>query len=1204
MHVGRVYPSGFVRKRQAPHQTLKVNLKTNFLFMMKSLLNLKKCFAAAVALVFAGSVMAQSITVTGTVKDTSGEALMGVTVIVDGTTTGTATGIDGTYSIRVPNSSAVLRYSYMGYAEQTITVGSQTKIDVVLAEDATAMEDVIVIGYGTIKKSDLTGAVSHVGASDIKERPVSDALQAMQGKVPGVDITSSMRPGELGTVRIRGTRSKNASNDPLYVVDGMPLSAGSMTDLNPNDIESIDILKDASATAIYGSRGANGVILITTKKGETGRVSVNYDGSLALGWSKSVADWATSGELAQRSKYSAYAASQFIGKGARFEQYTKGQYNSPRYHADGNYGYSAPDPYYDYEGWLAYPWMHPVVASAYKYEALTDADGNYYIDMASPVLVPGTDYLGAEVSGGVPVWTPENMYDHDWTKDVTRMGVTMNHQISISGGTEKARIYASAAVLSDEPMQIDQDYRRFTFNMNGEVKANWFTMGMSNNVTYAIRNYGTFDANNVSQDYTNNKDIYGTALSIGRTIPAYYLDYIVEDGYVVGVEESDRLLDLDYKELGEGAPGMNNLLVNKDEGINEYRTWSAMNSTYIEINILPWLKWRTNFGGQYRHNRTGSFMTSNYKNPLGTRVTYYEPSTAYYRKNTSMSWTLENLLYINKTWGKHDFGATLLQSAEESESESIYTRAYNIVFDSAKWYDLASNANGVVSDYGSTYTKTRLASYMARLNYTFDDKYLITLTGRWDGASVLAEGNKWDFFPSVSVAWRIDQENFMKSQDLFSQLKLRFGYGETGNSSVSAYSTTGSLAQVNTVFGSGVQSAVKSEIMPNALLGWEKTGQYNIGLDFGFLNNRISGSIEAYRADTRDLLMNKTLPTLTGYPSVQSNIGKTRNTGVEVALTTRNIEKKDFSWTTTISWGLNRDQVVETLFGKEDDPSQNMYVGESLRTVRGLQYDRTLSTSDEDARLIAIYFAANQIRLMPGKGLFVDQDLLEVTPETQSKLQDQIDKYGTKTIDFEYINNAGETISETLTYVDNGFGIADSNNSSDKTDVKTLGTFSPKWQGGLNNTFTYKNWSLNFYLYARFGNIYRGAGSYLSSLKPNYDDYWRIDNQGDDKYSIIYSSGDTSYSDWNGQRFNIPARTVSVRNIAVSYNFPKSVLNKLKINSGQIYTQILNPFTFSNLNKYGINGDDTKGWDDIYSKGGSNNTMVYQSWVIGLRIGF
>ncbi len=1159
--------------------------------MMKSLLNLKKCFVAAVALVFAGSVMAQSITVTGTVKDTSGEALMGVTVIVDGTTTGTATGIDGSYSIRVPNSSAVLRYSYMGYADQVITVGSQTKIDVVLAEDATAMEDVIVIGYGSIKKSDLTGAVSHVGQSDIKERPVSDALQAMQGKVPGVDITSSMRPGELGTVRIRGTRSKNASNDPLYVVDGMPLSAGSMTDLNPNDIESIDILKDASATAIYGSRGANGVIIITTKKGEAGRVSVNYDGSIALGWVKTLKEWMTAGQSLSRSHFRAQEG---------------GTYNATKYYNmdEGNYGYAAADPYYDFQSWQAYPWMMPVVASAYKYEALTDADGNTYIDFMNPVLVPGTDYKGAEVPGGIPVFTPEKMYDHDWTKDVTRTGVTQNHQVSISGGTEKARIYASAAVLSDNPIQIDQDYRRFTFNMNGEVKANWFTMGMSNNVSYSIRNYGSFDANNVSQDYINNKDIYGSALAMGRTEPAYYLDYIVEDGYVVGVKESDRLLDLDYKDLGESAPGMNNPLVNKDAGFNEYRTWSAMNSTYVEINILPWLKWRTNFGGQYRHNRTGTYMTSNYKNPNGTRVQYYEPSTAYYRKSASMSWTLENLLYINKTWGKHDFGATLLQSAEESENESIWIRAYNMMFDSALWYKMSSTGQGVVNEFDTTYTKTRLASYMARLNYTFDDKYLITLTGRWDGASVLAEGNKWDFFPSVSVAWRVDQENFMQSQDLFSQLKFRFGYGETGNSSVSAYSTTGSLEQVSTIFGSSVTPVVKSELMPNALLGWEKTGQYNVGIDFGFLNNRITGSIEAYRADTRDLLMNKTLAPTTAYPSVQSNIAKTRNTGVEVALTSRNIEKKDFTWTTTVSWGLNRDKVTGTLFGKDDDPAQNMYVGESLRTIRSLEFDRILSTSDEDARLIALYYAANKYELMPGKGLFVDQPFLEVTSATEAALASEIEKWGTNTVTLNYINNAGETINEEVTYVDNGFGLADETVTSEKTDLKHVGTYSPRWQGGLTNTFTYKNWSLNFYIYARFGNIYRGANSYLGDLKPDYDDYWRIDNQGDDKHSIIYSSGGTTYSDWGGQKFQLPTRTVSVRNIAVSYNFPQSFLNKLKINSGQVYTQILNPFTFSNLNKYGINGDDTKGWDDIYSKGGSNNTMVYQSWVIGLRIGF
>ncbi len=1151
--------------------------------MMKSLLNLRKCFVAAVALVFAGGVMAQSITVTGTVKDSAGQPMLGVTVMVDGTTTGTATGIDGSYTIKAPNSSAVLRFSMLGYADQTVTVGSQTKIDVVLAEDATAMEDVIVIGYGTIKKSDLTGAVSHVGASDIKERPVTDALQAMQGKVPGVDITSSMRPGELGTVRIRGTRSKNASNDPLYVVDGMPLSAGSMTDLNPNDIESIDILKDASATAIYGSRGANGVIIITTKKGETGRVSVNYDGSLTLGWAKSIADWATSGELLSLSHY---------------QQQEGGLYNATNYYATGNYGYAAADPYYDFNGWLAYPYMYPVIATAYQYEALTDADGNYYIDPANPVLVPGTDYKGAEVAGGIPVYTPNKMYDHDWTKDVTRLGVTNNHQISISGGTEKARIYASAAVLADSPIQIDQDYKRFTFNMNGEVKANWFTMGMSNNVSYSIRNYGYIDRGNAAAQYTGERDIYGRALAMGRNVPAYYLDYVVENGMVVGVKETDKLLQLDRSVWTESAPGVHNPLVNKDNGFNEYRTWSAMNSTYFEIQFLPWLKWRTNFGGQYRQARNGSYYTKDFTNPFGTRVQDSEPSTAYYKTATSTSWTLENLLYIDKTFGKHTIGATLLQSAEESERESVYMRAYNMMFDSAKWYKMSGTSNGYPTDFDTDYTKTRLASYMARINYSFDDKYLITLTGRYDGASVLAPGHKWDFFPSVSLAWRIDQEEFMKSQNIFSQLKLRFGYGETGNSSVSAYGTQGSIKQANTVFGDAVAFAVKSEDMPNELLGWEKTGQYNIGIDFGFLNNRISGSVEAYRADTRDLLMGKTLSGTTGYNSVQSNIAKTRNTGVEASLTTRNIEKKDFSWTTTISWGLNRDQVVETLYGTDqDDPSNNMYIGESLRTLRSLKYDRLLSTSDEDARLIALYNKISGYNFHPGLGLFVDQPLVLASEASA----DDIAKWGTKTVSISYTDQAGATVNETIEYLNNGFGAANSSTTAENSDLKILGTFSPKWQGGLNNTFTYKNWSFNFYIYARFGNMYNNAGRYMSSLKKDYSDYWTEDNQGA-KYPVLKSFAKST--DYSSYMYNIKSNNVSVRNIAVSYNFPQSFLNKLKLNSGQVYTQIMNPFMFSNLKKYGINNDDLSGWEGNTYGGTTNNSVMYQSWVLGLRIGF
>ena len=1089
--------------------------------MMKCTLILKKCFVSLAALLMASSLWAQSITVKGTVKDASGP-MPGVSVTVEGTTIGTATNGDGSYTLNVPSKNSVLKFNFLGYSDQMITVGNQTVIDVTMTEDATDIEEVVVVGYGTVKKSDLTGAVTQVSEKTIKERPVQNALQAMQGKATGVDITTNSRPGELGEIRIRGNRSINASNDPLYVVDGIPLASGSMADINPNDIASMEILKDASATAIYGSRGANGVVLISTKKGKAGRVSINYDGSISFTKIHSLTDWMNAGELLDWERT------------ARVNAGTYG----------GSYG-TAPDPTRDLSLFMGNQgYMKTVLDKAYQ----PNPDGTY-------AMRPATE---AEKAMGyadqVPVYDASKLPTTNWTDLATRTAKTQIHQISMSAGSDKSTLYMSVAYLNQQSPMKDQDYQRYTFNMNGEVQATkWLKMGMSMQGMYSLQNYGFIK----NSSNTVAKDSYGQALNLLPYAPAF--------------DENGDLLIVDQ------GPSMHNIVRNMGSATNEMRTYSFMNSSFAEVQLLPWLKYRLNFGAQFRNTREGAFHSNEFTNPTGFQST--SPGVGYNNHQQRLSWTLENLLYADKTWGNHTLGVTLLQSAQKNRTEGINIRAYNIVYRTSKWYDLGNSDRSQLS-WGSNYTTNALTSYMGRINYNFKSRYLLTVTGRWDGASVLAKGNKWDFFPSAALAWRIDQENWMKKVDWVNQLKLRVGYGVTGNSAVGAYGTTGSMRSSNYVFNGVEVKGGKSEVMPNKDLGWEKTAQYNVGLDFGVLNNRISGTLEFYQSNTSDLLMPRALPQPTGFTTVTANIGKTRNTGFEVSLTTVNIQKKDFRWTTDWSFSTNKEEIVELVDGKVDMKSNGWFIGQPIAVMRDYKFDRLWQNTPEDQRLMEIYGKiGSKLATAAGQAKIVDQPFIEVPKGTE----------GSKTVKLD----SGEEV----TYMDNGFGTINDD------DMMILGSNRPKWVGGLTNTFSYKNWQLNFFIYARMGNLYYGRMQTYGRRVEK--DVWSETNPGG-KYPQPNST--SKVGDYNYTMNFAKGNMVAVRNIALAYNVPQTFLNKLNMSSAQIYVQLNNPWVFGgDLVKTGINPDDVKGWNSVSDAkmgGQSNNTILMRSYVIGLRFGF
>ena len=1070
---------------------------------------------------------AQEKGITGIVVDASNEPIMGASVSVQGTTNGTITDINGNFTLKGVSDNAKLQITYVGYVTQILSVNGQSAFKVVLKEASTTLNEVVVVGYGTMKKSDLTGAMSRVTSKEIQNRPVQNALQAMQGTVAGADITTNSRPGELGDIRIRGNRSLLADNTPLYVIDGIPMEAGSMADVNPNDIESMEILKDASATAIYGSRGANGVVLISTKKGKEGRVSINYDASFSFSNLHSETNYMNAGQLLDYNRQSAI---------------TGGTYN-------GAYG-TAPDPDRDRALWLGTDsYMDRVVKSAYKY----DSNGS---------LVMRTSTAAEQAAGyasEVPEYNSASMLNTDWGKLATHTAFTQNHQLSLSAGTDKSKLYFSLGYLNQQVPMKDQNYKRYSANINGEIDPyKWLKVGMGINTSYSIENYGIVD----NSSNTVAKDSYGLAMSLMPYAPAYN-----EDGTVL---------------VTNSGISWHNVLRDIDSAWNEYRYASILYSSFAEAQVLPWLKWRTNLGAQFRNSRYGSFYGENWSNPYQFDST--APDVGYNTQSTNLSWTLENLIYLDKTFNKiHTFNITLMQSAERYRTEGLNVRAYDIVYPTSLWYDLGDSDKDL-SSYGSSYSTWSRASYMGRINYSLMDRYLITLTGRYDGASVLAKGHKWDFFPSAALAWKINEEKFMKSLTWIDQLKLRVGYGVTGNSAISPYQTAGSVTSTYADIPFGVgnvttnTTGTKTDVMPNTKLTWEKTASTNFGLDFDLLNGRISGTIEYYIANTSDLLMNRSLPAITGYGQVKDNIGKTQNKGLEVTLTTRNIKTKDFSWTTDWTFGINKNKIKSLANGVTSDTSNLWFVGSPINVFWDYKYDRIWQNTTDDKKLMAVY-AANGITFLPGQYKIKDQDYIE--DDTQSGNSGWVTK--TITVDGK---------AQQVTYKNNGFGTFDSND-------KVIYNRNPKWDGGVNNTFKYKDFTFNFFTFLRFGNEYYGLTQTIGRRVEHST--WSATNTGA-KFAQPTTATRTTAYDY--VRNYTKGNMVIVRNIALSYDLTK-YLTKYGLQSAQIYAQVLNPFLFGGeLVKAGINPDDITGWDNTSHIGGqTNNTCITRSFVLGIRIG-
>uniref|UniRef100_UPI003593AF45 SusC/RagA family TonB-linked outer membrane protein n=1 Tax=Persicitalea sp. TaxID=3100273 RepID=UPI003593AF45 len=784
---------------------------------MKQTLLLKKTFLIWSFSLLVSAAFAQ--TITGKVTDESGQPLPGVNVVEKSTTNGTSTNASGAFSIATTSSSPILIFSFVGYGSQEIATNNRNTLNITMAPDDKLLSEVVVVGYGTQQKKDLTGSVVSIKGAELQQVPSPNAIQSLQGLVAGVDIAAtSNRPGASPSIRIRGNRSINASNEPLLVVDGLPF-AGNLNDLNSSDIKSMEILKDASATAIYGSRGANGVVLITTNRGTAGKIQVSYNGYYGIQKPLNPPN---------------------IMNGAEFAAFVReAQRNVGRYASD------VPDAKLD-EGIFYFPNADVVASVKQGY----DASGNY---------------------------DPSKVRDYDWLGAITRTGVMQDHQVSVQAGSEKTQTSFSLGYFNNDGIEKGFGYDRWNIRLT-----------IDNQITSRIKVGGTGATSINSNRSTSN--LYALASRVNPLAPLYDAD-----GIIIPEPASDPLITSPLAILG-----------GRFSQANSKRFYGSF---YLEAGLLDGLKYRLNYSPDYRTSRTGDFSD--------TQANNGNPSNAGYSTNERYHYVLDNLLIYEKTLGGiHKLGATLLQSLESDRYESISTDVNDLPYDSQLYYNLGT-ANFITS-LGSGLSEWALSSYMARLNYGFKSKYLLTLTGRYDGSSRLAPGNKWSFFPSAALAWNASEEPFIQNLNAFTELKFRASYGMTGNTAINPYQTQGGLARTIYATDDSPAFGFEPNLITNPNLGWEKTRQLNVGVDFGILKDRITGTVDLYRQNTSDLLLARQLPTASGFSSIIENVGATRNSGIEVSLRGVVIDNPSskFRWTNQLIFTKNKEEIVSLYNGK------------------------------------------------------------------------------------------------------------------------------------------------------------------------------------------------------------------------------------------------------------------------------------------------
>lgn len=994
--------------------------------------------------------IAQERVVTGKVKDPSGNPLPGVNVNVFGTRVSVTADVTGTFRIPVSSENSVLVFSFVGFLQQEQKVGKDSAFNISMAYDNADLDQVVVVGYGTSKRRDLTGAVYSVKPGQVTATPVSNAAEALQGRIPGLDINrTSGAPGGGVSIQLRGNRTLSGTNngvngapsEPLVIIDGF--QGGNLADLNPNDIESIDVMKDASATAIYGWMGAGGVIIVTTKKGKD-RPKVSYNGFYGFSDLK-------------------YPKTR---TGQEFIQFRKDAY-------EGN-GSPIPSDTAVFDGTTERPWFLQ----------------NKWVD---------------------------------WLDLATRNGIEQSHTASIQSGGDKTKVYFAAGVYRQEGVLRGTDNTRYNTRLNYDQRiSSTFKAGLMTQITYTNTN--------------------------GRTDPFSRINGFVPLGEPYDSAGNIRLFPL----LQTGQTTTNRDLINPltDERPGAYidntKRGNLIANGYLEVTPITGLSFKSNLGTTLGYTRRGQmYDASTIANFGSARGISAQVNNSFSR---FINW--DNILTYTRRFGGHNITLTGITSYTRSDVDAYESIGQKLILTNWQFYGL-ENSDAGTRDIKSDFTRYVTMSYAGRLNYTFKGKYLLTGTIRADGVSRLAPGNKWDYFPSVGLGWNVHQEEFMKGAYWLNNLKIRATYGVAGNASVQPYGTQTTLITQNAVIGNSIVPVGNfGGTLGNPTLGWEKSATTNIGLDFALLKSRIYGTVEVYKTKTDDILFTRPLPLSSGFTNIWENIGNSENEGIEAALTTVNMNRGDFRWTTTVTFTAAREKITSLITNKDilTDEENSLFVGRPVRSWYGYKKIGIWQTDE------------NKDGVKTGNYVYKPGDI---------KVQDM-----------------------------NEDGIIDAVN-----DRGWIGADVPKWYGGLQNTITFKGIELSAYIVARYGQIINadflaarynvdGARNGLAGF-----DYWTPTNPTNDfpqpRLGQGYSSGN-GYTGYLSMNF-VDGSFVKLKTVTLAYNLPAQISRKAFAEKIRLYVTGNNILTKTKNHLL-------KNYDP--EAGGNENAPITRQFVFGANIDF
>lgn len=1000
--------------------------------------------------------------VSGKVFSEDGEGLPGVNITVKGSTTGTVTDIDGNYQMEIGEGETVLIFSYVGYLSKEITVGNQSEINVTLQPDIESLDELVVIGYGSVRKADVTGAVSSVEAEDLKAVPVTSFDQALQGRAAGVQVVQSTgSPGGETNIRIRGTSSVNASSEPLYVIDGMLINSdggemasggrgpriGALASINPNDIASIQILKDASATAIYGSRGANGVILITTKKGEAGEGRVNFEAYYGL------QEVANQLDLADASQFAALVNEANINAG-----------------------------------------RNPV-----------------YVNPAT--LGKGTD----------------------WQEELLRVAPIANYQLSFTGGTEKTRYAISGGYFTQDGIVTGSDFERYSFRVNLDTDLN-DRLKVGTNVSY------------------NRIQSNGVLTGPGQIVPGVITN-AMQFNPIAPVYDPSTLLGYTYEHLLKA--GVANPVAEAREYESVVNATRILGNIYAEYEIIDGLALRSSFGIDGFNRKANSF------GPFGLLRTANSLGEASVGTLEALTWLNTNTLTYDREIGDHS-SLTVLGGFElqQFRNESLGAFAFDFPDPRTGWHNLGASQDP--QPPSNAESEWSLLSYLGRINYSLFDKYLFTLSGRIDGSSKFAEGNKYGFFPSGAIAWRISDESFMQDIGFIYDLKLRASYGLTGNQSIGPY---GSLALI-TAYGQGVfNNGSGSPLVfygreplsyPNQDLKWESTRQANIGIDLSLLEGRIGFTGEVYHKKTFDLLLSTPIPTTSGFTNTLLNVGNVENRGIDLSLNTVNTDGA-VNWNTAINFSINRNKIAN--LAREGDvalfANNILREGEPIGTFYGYIFDGIYQTEEETENSPVI---AGQ-NPSAGDRKYRDISGPEGTPDG-------------------VINDLDRTV---------------------------IGTAQPDFTWGISNDISFENFTLNFFFQGSQGNEMINANranlenlnGQQNVLEEAWVNRWTPDNPSNRYARALATSTENEFS----SRFVEDASYIRLKTLQLSYNFPSAVVERLRMRNLRVYASATNLLTWTDYSGYDPEGNAYGSSTNIVGVDDGNYPQT-KTYLLGINLGF